>query len=109
MTTYPAEITVQDYARMRAEGVPHVLLDVREDAEVAMACLSGSIHIPMGEITARHGELPQDRPIIVQCRSGARSGVVTQQLRHFGFERVANLQGGILAWSREIDPSLQIR
>ena len=83
-----------------------LLLDVREEDEVRLCALPGSLHIPMNLIPLRHNELPDDIPIIVYCHHGIRSLNVARYLAHVGFEHVANLQGGIDAWARQIDPSL---
>ncbi|GAA8964858.1 rhodanese-like domain-containing protein [Helicobacter pylori] len=83
-----------------------LLLDVREEDEVRLCALPGSLHIPMNLIPLRHNELPDDIPIIVYCHHGIRSLNVARYLAHVGFENVANLQGGIDAWARQIDPSM---
>ena len=83
-----------------------LLLDVREEDEVRLCALPGSLRIPMNLIPLRHNELPDDVPIIVYCHHGIRSLNVARYLAHVGFENVANLQGGIDAWARQIDPSL---
>jgi rhodanese-related sulfurtransferase len=72
-------------------------LDVREPHEVAAGRAPGIHHIPMGQLGARQGELPKDRPIVCVCRSGARSGTVTDALVRAGYD-AANLEGGMLAW-----------
>lgn len=83
-----------------------LLLDVREEDEVRLCALPGSLHIPMNLIPLRHNELPDDIPIIVYCHHGIRSLNVARYLAHVGFEHVANLQGGIDAWARQIDPTM---
>ncbi len=83
-----------------------LLLDVREEDEVRLCALPGSLHIPMNLIPLRHNELPDDIPIIVYCHHGIRSLNVARYLAHVGFEHVANLQGGIDAWVRQIDPTM---
>ena len=83
-----------------------LLLDVREEDEVRLCALPGSLHIPMNLLPLRHNELPDDVPIIVYCHHGIRSLNVARYLAHVGFENVANLQGGIDAWACQIDPSL---
>ncbi len=89
----------------RAQGVDLVLLDVRQPEELALASLPGVVHIPMGEVPARVAELPRDRPIVVMCHHGVRSAHVVAYLREaHGFEQVANLSGGIDAWSCDLDP-----
>jgi adenylyltransferase/sulfurtransferase len=100
------EISVKELAGHRTAGDDFVLLDVREPDEIATASIAGATLIPMGEVPERLGELPKDKPIYVLCRSGARSGRVTQFLAQNGFPDVANIAGGILAWSKEIDPSV---
>ena len=85
---------------------PFCLLDVREPWEVAVASIPGSLGIPMHEIPERLGELRQAGEIIVMCHSGGRSQRIADFLAAQGFDRVSNLQGGITAWSREIDPNV---
>jgi adenylyltransferase/sulfurtransferase len=87
-------------------GEPLRLLDVREPWECAIAQLSGSVNIPMGEIPSRLQELDADSDIVVVCKAGSRSRRVAQFLSAHGFGRVANLAGGVDAWTRDIDPSL---
>ncbi len=83
-----------------------VLLDVREDVELGMAAIDGAMHIPMGQIPARIGELEPERTIVVMCHSGGRSAQVATYLSQQGFTSVFNLDGGIQAWSRDVDPSI---
>ena len=83
-----------------------LLLDVREEDEVRLCALPGSLHIPMNLIPLRHNELPDDVPIIVYCHHGIRSLNVARYLANVGFENMANLQGGIDAWARQIDPTM---
>lgn len=102
----PKELTPTQFVA-RAESAPAPLLvDVREDWELAIARLEQAVHIPMNEIPDRLQELDRDREIVVICRSGMRSGQVARYLEQHGFEHVWNLAGGIIAWSEEIDPSL---
>lgn len=82
------------------------LLDVRELDEREAARIEPSLHIPMGEVPARVGELPHDRRIVVYCHSGTRSAMIAGYLEGQGFEGIANLSGGIDAWSRKVDPSV---
>jgi rhodanese-related sulfurtransferase len=77
------------------------LLDVREPEEMADGVIAGSINIPMGEIEDRLGELPTNRDIVVICSVGARSAYITKELNALGYDRVANLTGGMDAWLRE--------
>jgi len=101
------EVEPKEVAR-RLKGAPGkvVLLDVREVFERQVAVIQPSIHIPMGEIPERVEEIPKDRDVIVYCHSGSRSMMVAGYLESLGFERVANLSGGIDAWSVEVDSSV---
>ena len=96
--------TVAQRLRERPESV--VLLDVREPDERELAVIEPSLHIPMGEIPGRLEEIPKDRQVIVYCHSGARSMMVASYLLDSGFESVANLSGGIDAWSVRVDPKV---
>lgn len=100
------EVTPTEFESSRGAGGDAVLLDVREDWELAIARVSGAVHIPMGQVAARLGELDARRDTVVICRSGSRSLEVARFLEREGFRSVANLSGGILAWSRELDPSI---
>ena len=98
------EISPTDFQSRRAAGA--VLLDVRDDWELARAPVPGVVHIPMAQIPQRLQELDPARETVVMCRSGGRSLRVAQFLEQQGFNSVANLAGGVLAWSREVDPSI---
>jgi rhodanese-related sulfurtransferase len=73
------------------------LLDVREPHEWATGHIEGSTLIPMSQLNGRQDELPADRTILAVCRSGQRSGMVTDALRRAGYQ-AENLDGGVLAW-----------
>lgn len=102
-----AEITPTEFARRRDAGDDVVLLDVREPFEIAIAAAPGALCIPMAEVPGRLDEIDRQKEIVVLCRSGGRSLQVAAFLRRQGYERVANLSGGILRWGQELDPSLQ--
>jgi rhodanese-related sulfurtransferase len=95
---------------LQAQAARPVLLDVREPWEVQTASVSAGdfdlVAIPMNEIPARLAELPQDRPIACLCHHGARSQRVAMFLAQQGYGDVANVAGGIDAWSRERDPGI---
>lgn len=78
------------------------ILDVREDSEYYSGHVPHSRHIPLGALGKRHIELEKfkNKPIIVVCRSGARSGSACGALRKLGFEKVYNLSGGMGAWQQ---------
>lgn len=75
-----------------------VLLDVREPHEWSAGHAPDAQHVPMGEIPSALFALPQDRRLVAVCRSGARSGRVTEFLTAQGFD-VVNLAGGMQAWA----------
>ena len=100
-------ISVLELKNMRDNGLAHQLIDVRESHELEI-CEIGGEHIPMGQIMANLDKIRTDIPVILHCRSGARSLAVIEALRKTGeYENLVNLQGGILAWAREVDPSLE--
>lgn len=84
------------YALLKSPDI--LLLDVREPDEYTAGHIPGITLIPMGEIPGRLSELPTDKPIIVTCRTGNRSGQVVEFLRGQGFTNVHNMDGGIVAW-----------
>ena len=77
-----------------------VILDVREDKEFVTGHLPNAKHIPLGQLIARLKDVEKfkNKPIVVNCRSGARSATACGILRKNGFEEVYNLKGGINAW-----------
>lgn len=103
------EVSVRELHELRSSGAAHVLLDVREESELAVARLDPCAHIPLGELLSRLDEIPRGLPVYVLCRSGMRSAAAAQALASAGFPRVSNVRGGILAWAQEIDPSLPAR
>jgi rhodanese-related sulfurtransferase len=76
-----------------------VLVDVREDRERARGFAPGSLHIPLGELKRRLGELPADRPVAFICQSGRRSAMAATAARRAGLE-AHNVTGGMTAWER---------
>ncbi|MEM8618526.1 MAG: rhodanese-like domain-containing protein [Actinomycetota bacterium] len=94
----PANTTPVDrYAD--ALGTNGLVLDVREPDEVAEGTIPGALHIPLGELHDRVGELDPGTPVAVLCRSGGRSAMAAEFLDAAGFGQVTNLEGGILAYS----------
>jgi rhodanese-related sulfurtransferase len=77
------------------------LIDVREQWEYDEGHIPGVALIPMGQVSDRLDEIPTDKNVIVTCRSGNRSGQVTDYLRQVGFDNVHNMAGGIVAWEAE--------
>ena len=102
------EIGVSEWQAWRNGECAHQLIDIREEYEFAAGNLGG-IHIPMGDIIARHAELRRDVPVVLQCRSGSRSAAVLVALEEqFGMDNLYNLKGGATAWAAEVDPSMEV-
>jgi molybdopterin/thiamine biosynthesis adenylyltransferase/rhodanese-related sulfurtransferase len=85
---------------------PFELIDVREVFEYEIARIDGAKLIPLGQIAERADELPRERPIVVHCHSGQRSAQAVRLLQQRGFDKVYNLEGGIDAWSDQIDSNV---
>ena len=85
-----------------------VVIDVREANELAVCQLANIIHIPLGELPGCVNEIARHKEsdIVVYCRSGKRSERACQFLTASGFKSVLNLAGGILAWAKDIDPTM---
>ena len=95
-------------ARVARGGEPFQLLDVREPEEAAIAAIEGSVLVPLGALPERLAEVDRTLPVVVYCRSGARSARAVALLRGAGLSRTYNLAGGILAWARDVDPGLSL-
>lgn len=100
-------ISVHDLQRKLVQPDSITVLDVREPFEYEIARIEGSKLIPLGELTARLGELKPEREIIALCKSGARSAHAVQLLQNAGFKESFNLEGGIDAWADKIDPAME--
>ena len=78
---------------------PPLVLDVRTKEEFRQGHIQGSLLIPLDELSRQMQEVPTDREILVICRSGARSGIATSQLRSAGYNAF-NISGGLMSWMR---------
>ncbi|HEX4708536.1 MAG TPA: molybdopterin-synthase adenylyltransferase MoeB [Candidatus Udaeobacter sp.] len=103
--TVPA-ISVSELKRKMDAGEAFQLIDVREPFEYEIARIDGARLIPLGEIAERADELPREQPTVVHCHSGQRSAQAVRLLQERGFTSVYNLDGGIDAWSDEIDSTV---
>lgn len=100
------EVTVQELKEMIDSKADFQLIDVREPHEFDICNLNGEL-IPQGDIPAHADKISKDKKVVIHCRSGARSGNMVQWLeKNQGFTNLYNLKGGILAWAKEIDPSM---
>jgi len=111
MSDSPAiEISAAD-AALAIRDTPRdarLLLDCRTPEEYATAKIAGSLLLPMQEITERLAEIAawRGKPIIVHCHHGMRSLHVAKWLREQGFSLAQSMQGGIDAWSTDVDPAV---
>jgi len=99
-------MSVRELKRKMDAREPFQLIDVREPFEVEIAQIDGAKLIPLGQIAERTDELQREHTIVVHCHSGQRSAEAVRLLQQRGFTNVYNLEGGIDAWSDEIDSSV---
>jgi sulfur-carrier protein adenylyltransferase/sulfurtransferase len=99
------QISVQELKRRIDAGEDVQLIDVREPWEAQIAQIGGKL-IPQNDVPNRLAEIDRDREVVVHCKGGGRSQRIAEFLRQQGYERVANLAGGIGAWSNDIDPTV---
>jgi rhodanese-related sulfurtransferase len=99
-----------DWISNKAAHGTTIVLDVRELYEVQTACVTANgfelVTLPMGSIVEQLSELDKDRPIACLCHHGSRSMQVAAYLSSQGFTHLANIAGGIHAWSSQVDPSV---
>ena len=100
------EISALELKAMRDRGEQPLVLDVREEWELQLARIPDVVHVPMNQVPARVAELARDAETIVMCHAGGRSLRVAHYLANQGFTNVANLTGGISAWSEEVDATV---
>jgi rhodanese-related sulfurtransferase len=84
---------------MQAEGEV-ILVDVRTEQEFAAGAIAGAKFLPLHMLPLAGDQLPADKTIVFYCRSGARSGQACAFMASKGYNKVYNLQGGIMAWAR---------
>src|SRR6476660_1720638 len=102
---HATEITSLELKQRLDRGDRLKIIDVREPNEYQINRIPGSELIPLGDIPKRYGELNPEDELVMQCKSGARSGRAADFLRSVGFKRVLNLKGGIVDWIDKVDPS----
>ncbi len=101
------EITVKELKELKDNGADFQLIDVREPYEADIAEIGGEL-VPLGSVPENVDKFSKDKQVVVHCRSGKRSGDAIAWLEaNHGFENLYNLVGGVLAWSDEIDSSLE--
>jgi adenylyltransferase/sulfurtransferase len=99
------ELTSLELKNRLDRGDKLTIVDVREPNELQINRIPGSLHIPLGDIPKRYNELDPEAELVMQCKSGVRSGKAADFLRSVGFKRVLNLKGGILDWIDKVDPT----
>ena len=98
MTGYK-DIDPAELQAMLAQGRV-LLVDVRNDAEVARGIIGGALHIPLPVLPAMQGELADDLPVVFYCHSGIRSAHACAFMANQGRDNLFNLRGGVLAWGK---------
>jgi sulfur-carrier protein adenylyltransferase/sulfurtransferase len=101
-------ISAKDLAAMLDRGDDFFLVDVREPNEYEIVSIPGATLIPKGEFLNGSAleRMPQDKQIVLHCKSGARSAEVLAVLKSAGFADAVHVGGGVLAWVNQVDPSL---
>ena len=98
MLTSSPDVQEIDVDTLASRSTETIVLDVREPEEYEQGHVPGAINLPQADLASRLDEIPRDCPLVLICRSGARSLRVAQFLRQVGFEQVMNVQGGTEAW-----------
>lgn len=101
------EISAAELKRRIDAGDDIQLIDVRQPDEHAFARIPGAKLIPLGDVIRRMDEISPDRETVIHCKMGGRSAKAIEVLKQAGFTGdLTNLQGGITAWSNEVDPKV---
>jgi len=99
------DIAANDLSERMANGQPLRLIDVREPHELEISYIDGAEPIPLGSLASRMSELDSADEIVLFCKTGGRSMRALELLHGAGFRKLKNLQGGINAWARDVDPT----
>ena len=107
-TTQPMAVMTATELKQRIDSGDDIqIIDVREQKEFDYARIPNSTLIPLGQVLSRMSEIDPSRETVVHCKRGGRSAKAIEILKQAGYSgSLANLQGGILAWSNEVDPSV---
>lgn len=95
------EIDSRELNAWREDEKPLWLVDVRTPGEIMQGIIAGGRPLPLNRLPGQLDELPKDIPVVLYCRTGARSGQATAFMMARGFEQVYNLRGGIMDWARQ--------
>lgn len=94
------KITPADYQAKFSAGADHLLLDVRTPEEFNSGHIPGAVNISVDQLAQRLSEVPQDKPVVLYCRSGNRSNQAAQILDRAGYTQIYDL-GGIVTWQQQ--------
>ena len=95
------DLTPQEVSKGMAEG-RYLLVDVREPAEWEIVRIPDAVLIPKGELPSKLADLPQDKPVVLYCKSGVRSAEALALLKDAGFADAKHVQGGVTAWQTQV-------
>jgi adenylyltransferase/sulfurtransferase len=98
-------VTATEVKKMMDNRVPMQLIDVREPKEFDLVNIGG-LNIPLKEIEEKISMIDHDKPVVIHCKSGARSLLAIEKLKKHGFTNLINLNGGIIQWIKEVDQTL---
>jgi adenylyltransferase/sulfurtransferase len=106
--TVDSTITARELKEWQDAGKDLFLVDVREPAEYEIVRIPGATLIPKGDILSGEAlsRFPQDRQIVLHCKSGVRSAEALAALKAAGFKDAVHVQGGVVSWVKQVDPSL---
>ena len=93
------DATIPQIDAAAARTADATIVDVRSANEWTHGHIPGALHIPLGYLADRAGEIPSSKPVVVQCQSGSRSSIAASVLERLGVSNVRNLTGGITAWA----------
>lgn len=101
------QATPHDIKQRIDAGDDLLLIDVREPDELRIASVEGAHAYPMSQAMSWIDDLPRDRELVIMCHHGSRSMQVASALAQRGHTNLTNMQGGIDAWSQQVDPSIR--
>lgn len=104
----PIKLSVHALSKKLSENEDLTLIDVRELWEREIGTLPNSLHIPSTNFLSHVNNLDPENKTVVFCHHGYRSLQICYLLLQLGFDKVSNLEGGIDAWSKEIDPTIPV-
>ncbi len=91
------QLSPTEFSEWQKSGKDYVLVDVREAWERTLYSIGG-LHLPFSEALPGKEAIPMNRPVVVYCEKGIRSGIIIQRLEELGYENLYNLAGGMKAW-----------